>query len=40
MDEHLDIQVAIRENLRKGLIFGLKARLPIAVILKFSGYQH
>ena len=26
--------------LRKDLIFGVEARLPIAIILGYSGYQH
>ena len=40
MSEHFDIQVTIREALKKGLIFGLKAKLPIGVILRFLGYRH
>ena len=30
----------IREDLKKGLILGLKNRLGIAKILGFMGYQH
>ena len=30
----------IKEELKKGLIFGLEARLPIGIILGFFGYQH
>ena len=40
MQISFDIKVAIREELRKGLIFGLKARLPIAMILAFVGDKY
>ena len=30
----------IKEELKKGLIFGLEARPPIGIILGFFGYQH
>ena len=40
MCEQFDTKVDIKDDLRKGLIFGLKARLPIAMILSFAGYRH
>ena len=40
MTESFDIKVSIQEKLKKGLIFGFKARLPIAVLLQFLGYRH
>ena len=40
MSESFDLKVQIRDNLKKDLIFGLKARLPIGVILGFVGYTH
>ena len=30
----------IKEELKKGLIFGLEARPPIGIVLGFFGYQH
>ena len=33
-------RVKIREDLKKGLIFGLEARQPIGIILGFVGYAH
>ena len=38
MRETFDIKIAIREELKAGLIFGLKARLPIALIIAYCGY--
>ena len=40
MAENFDIIVPIRENLKKGLVFDLKARLPIGIILGLTGYRH
>ena len=40
MSERFDIVVPIRENLKKGLIFQLKSRVAIVVILTFYGYKH
>ena len=40
MQTSFDIKVAIKDDLRKGLIFGLKARLPIAMILVFLGDKY
>ena len=40
MSEKFDVLVPIKEELLKGLIFGLKARLPIGVMLKLLGYCH
>ena len=33
-------RVQIKEELKKGLILGLKARLPIGIISKFVGHRH
>ena len=38
--QHFQVLVPIHEDKKKDLIFGLKARLPIGVILGFLGYQH
>ena len=38
--ETWNIKANIREEMKKGLVFGLKARLPIGVILAFYGYRH
>ena len=40
MSQNIDVKVPIKEDLKKGLIFGLEARLPIGVILGFSGFTH
>ena len=40
MSDHFDIKVDIKEDLEKGLIFGLSARPPIAMILGFKDFQH
>ena len=40
MSNKFDIKVVIKENLRKDLIFGISARLPIAMILGFTDFQH
>ena len=40
MIELHDILVPIRNELRKHLIFGIEARLPIGMILSFYGYHH
>ena len=34
------IRVPIKEKLKHGLIFGFKARLAIAEVLSFLGYDH
>ena len=39
MNELFDIKTPIKDELLKGLIFGLEARLPIGVILGFIGYR-
>ena len=36
----IEIAVEIKEELKKGLIFGLEARPAIGIILGFYGYQH
>ena len=35
-----DIKADIKEEMKKGLIFGLRARLPIGMILGYVGYRH
>ena len=35
-----DIRVPLREDLKKALVFGIHARLPVALILSFYGYDH
>ena len=40
MSEPLQILVPIREELKKNLIFGIEARLPIGIILGFYGFRH
>ena len=40
MVEDFDIVLQLKNDLKKRLIFGLDARLPIAKILGFSGYRH
>ena len=40
MSEDFNIKVRIKNDLRRGLIFGIKARLPIGIILSFAGYRH
>ena len=40
MGENFDITVPIRENLKKGLVFDMRARLPIGTILGLTGYRH
>ena len=40
MDENFKTKVLIKEELKKCLIFNLKARLPIGIILGFTGYRH
>ena len=36
----IEIKVPIQEELKKGLIFGQKARPPIGIILGFVDYSH
>ena len=38
MVEKFDIKVQVKDELKKGLMFGLGARLPIANVLGFAGY--
>ena len=40
MSDSFDIVVPIRDELKKSLIFELKARPPIALILGFSNLRH
>ena len=38
--DSFDIRTDVKEEMKKGLILGLKARLPIAVIFTYVGYRH
>ena len=38
IEGQLDIKIQIREELKKGLIFGLRARLAIGLVLGFVAY--
>ena len=40
MSEAHDILVPIRDELKKDLIFGIKARPPTGLILGFAGFRH
>ena len=40
MSQPFEIRVTIKDELKKALIFGLEARLPIGIILGFIGYRH
>ena len=40
MSEYFDIKVAIRDELKKDLIFGIEARPPIGLILGFTGFRY
>ena len=40
MIQNYDIKLEIKKKLKKELIFGLGARLPIALIIGFMGYRH
>ena len=40
MSDTFDIIVPIKDNLRKELIFNLKARASINSILRYMGYSH
>ena len=40
MAEPFDIKVQIKEDLKKCLVFGLGARLPIGLVLGFTGFSH
>ena len=40
MSEQFEKIVRIREELSAKLIFGFKARIPIAIILGYTGYRH
>ena len=35
-----DIRVPLKEDLKKALVFGIHARLPVALILSFYSYDH
>ena len=39
-ETEIDIYIPIKEELKKCLIFGLQARLPIGIILSFFGYSN
>ena len=36
----LKIRVAIKDELKKKLVFGIQARPPIGIIFKFCGFHH
>ena len=38
IESQLDIKIQIREELKKGLIFGLRARLAIGLVLGFVAH--
>ena len=38
--DNFDVRVPIREEMMKDLIFGLEARLPIAIVLSYIGFRH
>ena len=40
MSEYCEMKVPIRDELKKDLIFGIGARLPIGIVLGFCGYRH
>ena len=40
MVETFDIKVKVKEDLKKGLIFNFRSRLPIGIVLAFFGYRH
>ena len=40
MSEPLEVLVPIKDELKKNLIFGIEARLPIGIILGFYGFRH
>ena len=40
MKKEFDIKVSIKEEMKKGLVFGLGARPPIGYILSFFGFHH
>ena len=40
MAQNFSLKVEIKEDLKKGLIFGIKSRPAIGSILSFSGYKH
>ena len=37
--DNFDIQVPIKEDLKKGLIFGFNSRLPVGEVMGFFGYS-
>ena len=39
MTDNFDFILPVRNELKKDFILGLKGRLPIALILGFSGYR-
>ena len=39
MRDKFDIKIEIREDLKKGFIFGLRARPPIGHVLSYIGFR-
>ena len=39
MSEKFDIKVTIKKKLKKSLIFGIRARPPIGILLGFLGFR-
>ena len=40
MSENYEMKVELKDELKKVLILGVDARLPIGIILGFAGYRH
>ena len=38
MSKKFDIKIPIKKKLKKGLIFGIRARPPIGILLSFLGF--
>ena len=38
--DSFEINVSIRQELLKGLIFGFNSRLPIGIMLSYYGHRH
>ena len=40
ISETFDLNVPIKEELRRGLVFNLKSRPAVGIFLSFYGYRH